>query len=256
MDKQRVHIDTCKDLMNSKGDMGFEFSFAFQPIVDVRNREIVSFEALVRGPHGESSASVFAQVPHNEVLRFDELCRRKAIHLASRLKIHRSLNLNLAAQSIYEVDMSIQATFQASIQSGIPAENIVFEVLESESLTTQKNLIEYLRLIQDFGFSTAIDDFGAGYSGLKLLVEYQPHYIKLDRHLIGNIQNDVVRQRVFSGIRKICSSLAIHIVAEGVEEAGEYLWLQDAGVRFFQGFYFARPAFEALPDVANKVFCS
>ena len=234
--------------------MGFKFSFAFQPIVDVRNREIISFEALVRGPHGESSASVFAQVPKHEILRFDELCRRKAIYLASRLNNPKCLNLNLTAQSIYEVDMSIMATFQASINSGIPAENIVFEVLESESLTEQKNLIKYLRLIQEFGFATAIDDFGAGYSGLKLLVEYQPHFIKLDRHLIGNIHQDFVKQRIFSGICKICEGLSIDIVAEGVESSGEYHWLQNAGISIFQGFYFARPAFEALPDVANRVF--
>jgi EAL domain-containing protein (putative c-di-GMP-specific phosphodiesterase class I) len=242
--------------INTNGDMGFKFSFAFQPIVDVRNREIISFEALVRGPHGESSASVFAQVPKNDILRFDEICRRKAIHLASRLNIPNRLNLNLAAQSIYEVDMSITATFQASIQSGIPAENIIFEVLESESLTEQRNLIQYLRLIQEFGFATAIDDFGAGYSGLKLLAEYQPYFIKLDRHLIGNIHQDYVKQRIFSGIREICESLCIEIVAEGVESAGEYHWLHEAGISIFQGYYFARPAFEALPDVANKIFCT
>jgi EAL domain-containing protein (putative c-di-GMP-specific phosphodiesterase class I) len=236
--------------------MGFKFSFAFQPIVDVRNREIISYEALVRGPHGESSASVFAQVPQYDILRFDEICRRKAIYLASRLKIPNRLNLNLAAASIFEVDLSITATFQASIQSGIPAENIIFEVLESESLTEQRNLIRYLRLIQEFGFATAIDDFGAGYSGLKLLVEYQPYYIKLDRHLIGNIHENLVKQRVFSGIQKICESLSIEIVAEGVENVGEYHWLNEAGISIFQGYYFARPAFEALPEVANKVFCT
>jgi EAL domain-containing protein (putative c-di-GMP-specific phosphodiesterase class I) len=242
--------------INTNGDMGFQFSFAFQPIVDVRNREIISFEALVRGPHGESAASVFAQVPDNEILRFDEICRRKAINLASRLNIPNRLNLNMTAQSIYEVDMSITATFQASIQSGIPAENIIFEVLESESLTEQKNLIKYLRLIQDFGFATAIDDFGAGYSGLKLLTEYQPYFIKLDRHLIGNIHEDFVKQRIFSGIRNICNSLCIEIVAEGVETKDEYHWLNEAGISIFQGFYFARPAFEALPDVANRLFCT
>ena len=242
--------------LDTNGDMGFQFSFAFQPIVDARNREIISFEALVRGPHGESAASVFAQVPDNEILRFDEICRRKAIDLASRLKIPNRLNLNMTAQSIYEVDMSITATFQASIQSGIPAENIIFEVLESQSLTEQKNLIKYLRLIQDFGFATAIDDFGAGYSGLKLLAEYQPYFIKLDRHLIGNIHEDFVKQRIFSGIRRICDSLCIEIVAEGVETKDEYHWLHDAGISIFQGFYFARPAFEALPDVANRVFCT
>ena len=249
-------IEPQNGLIKTNGDMGFKFSFAFQPIVDIRNREIISFEALVRGPHGESSASVFAQVPKHDILKFDEICRRKAIHLASRLKIPNRLNLNLTAQSIYEVDMSITATFQATIQSGIPAENIIFEVLESESLTEQRNLIDYLRLIQEFGFATAIDDFGAGYSGLKLLVEYQPYFIKLDRHLIGNIHEDYVKQRIFSGIRNICDSLCFEIVAEGVENAGEYHWLRDAGISIYQGYYFARPAFEALPDVANRLYCA
>ena len=238
------------------GDIGFEFSFAFQPIVDARNREIISFEALVRGPHGEPSASVFAQVPEMAFPRFDELCRSKAIALASRLKIPNCLNLNLSAQSIYQIDLSIMTTFQASIESGIPVENIVFEALEMESLTDQRNLLRYLRLIQEFGFATAIDDFGAGYSGLKLLVEFQPNYIKLDRHLIGNIHQDFVKQSVFAGIKHTCEALAIDIVAEGVENAGEYTWLREAGVSIFQGYYFARPAFEALPDVANKAFCA
>jgi EAL domain-containing protein (putative c-di-GMP-specific phosphodiesterase class I) len=252
---QNHRIDRQYGPIDTKGDMGFEFSFAFQPIVDVRNREIISFEALVRGPHGECSASVFAQVPEYDSLRFDELCRRKAITLASRLKIPNRLNLNLNAQSIFEIDMSITATFQASIESGIPAEKIVFEVLENKSLTDQKNLIQYLRLIQEFGFMTAIDDFGAGYSGLKLLAEYQPHFIKLDRNLIGNIHRDLVKQRIFSGVLKICDSLSIQIVAEGVETSGEYRWLNESGINIFQGYYFARPAFEALPDVASKVYC-
>ncbi len=238
----------------TKGNIGFKFSFAFQPIVDARNREIISFEALVRGPHGEPSASVFAQVPKCDFPRFDELCRSKAIYLASRLKIPNRLNLNLSAQSIYEIDLSITTTFQASINTGIPVERIVFEVLEMESLTDQRNLLQYLRLIQDFGFITAIDDFGAGYSGLKLLAEFQPNYIKLDRFLIGNIHQDLIKQSVFSGVKHICDRLAIEIVAEGVENAGEYHWLREAGVSIFQGYYFARPAFEALPDVAYAAF--
>jgi EAL domain-containing protein (putative c-di-GMP-specific phosphodiesterase class I) len=241
---------------NTKGEIGFEFSFAFQPIVDVRNREIISYEALVRGPHGEPSASVFAQVPSYNFPKFDEICRRKAIYLASRLKIPNQLNLNMSAQGIYEVDLNITATFRASLQSGIPVENIIFEVLETENLTDQRNLLKYLQIIQDFGFKTAIDDFGVGYSGLKLLVEYQPNYIKLDRDLMSNIDQDFVKQSIFSGIQKICKSLSIEIVAEGVETADEFHWLNEAGVSIFQGYYFARPAFEALPDVANKVFCT
>ena len=203
--------------LNARGDIGFDFSFAFQPIVDVRNREIISYEALVRGPRGEPSADVFAQVPRSNLLMFDEMCRQKAIRLASRLRIPNRLNLNLAPVGMYEVDMSITATFHASIDSGIPVENIIFEVLESENLTDQRNLLQYLRIIQDFGFRTAIDDFGVGYSGLKLLVEFQPNYIKLDRALISNIQSNPVKQSVFAGIQQICKPLSIEIVAEGVE---------------------------------------
>jgi EAL domain-containing protein (putative c-di-GMP-specific phosphodiesterase class I) len=239
----------------TKGEIGFDFSFAFQPIVNANNREIVSFEALVRGPHGEPSATVLSQVPNLDFPRFDEMCRLKAIHLASRLKIPNLLSLNLSAQGLYEIDLNITATFQASMDCGIPVENIIFEVLETESLTDQRNLLQYMQLIQDFGFRTAIDDFGAGYSGLKLLVNYQPTYIKLDRHLIGNIQRDKVKQCVFSGIWEICRRLSIEIVAEGVENANEYHWLSEAGVSMFQGYYFAKPAFEALPDVANRVYC-
>ena len=237
-------------------DIGFEFSFAFQPIVDIRIQEIISFEALVRGPHGEPSASVFAQVSNYDYPRFDEICRSKAIYLASRLKIPNRLNLNLSAQSIYEIDLSIMTTFQASIHSGIPVENIVFEVLEMECLTDQRNLVQCLRLIQEFGFATAIDDFGAGYSGLKMLAEYQPNYIKLDRQLVSNIHQDYVKQSIFAGVRQICRHLSIEMVAEGVESAAEYHWLRDAGISIFQGYYFAKPAFEALPDVANKAFCA
>ncbi len=250
-----LHRDIRQSVpFNTSGEIGFEFSFAFQPIVDVRNREIVSFEALVRGPHGEPSATVFAQVPKQHFPRFDEICRMKAIYLASRLKIQNQLNLNISPQSIYEVDLNITATFQASIHSGIPVGKIVFEVLETESLTDQRNLLKYLQILQGFGFRTAIDDFGAGYSGLNLLVQYQPNYIKLDRNIISNIQCDHIKQSIFSGVRQICNDLRIEIIAEGVETADEYHWLNEAGISIFQGFYFARPAFEALPDVANRVF--
>lgn len=239
---------------NSKGEVDFEFSFAFQPIVDIHSREIISYEALVRGPRGEPSATVFAQVTQNNFLKFDEVCRRKAIYLASRLNIPSQLNLNLTASSIYEVDMSITATFHASIQSGIPIDNIIFEVVETESLIDHRNLLQYLQIIQDFGFKTAVDDFGAGHSGLKLIVQYQPNYIKLDRGLIRNIHHDYVRQSVFNGIAHICRRLHIDIIAEGVETASEYHWLQESGVRFFQGYFFARPAFESLPDVSHRIF--
>lgn len=240
--------------LNSKGNIDFEFSFAFQPIVDVRKKEINSFEALIRGPHGEPAASVLNRVSDENIPVFDEICRWKAIEMASRLHIPKKLNINLSAKGLYQVDLNITATFKASLNMGFPVENIIFEVIETENLTDQKNLLINLKLLQEFGFKTAIDDFGMGYSGLKLLLEYQPNFVKLDRQLISNIHGHRVKQSIFSGIQRMCEKLSIEMVAEGVETAEEYAWLENAGVAFIQGYYFARPEFEALPEVARHSY--
>lgn len=234
--------------------MNIDFSFAFQPIVDARKREILSFEALVRGPHGESSASVFARVSNQNMQHFEEALRQKAISMANTLKVPRNLSINLFPKALYQVDMNISATFQASIDSGFPPDHIIFEITESENLTDQRNLLKFLKLYQEFGFTTAIDDFGTGYSGLKLLVEYQPNYIKLDRHLIADIDTSYVRQSIVSSIRNMCELLSIEVMAEGVERFAEYQWLRSIGVNIFQGYYFARPAFESLPIVALELY--
>ncbi len=236
------------------GELDFEFSFAFQPIVNARKREIVSFEALVRGPGGEASGAVFTHVTKENIFQFDQACRRKAIGLASSLHLKHNLNLNLFPHSLYQTGMNIRAILQASLQYNIPADKIIFEVTESEILTDHRRLIELVRMYQEFGFYTAIDDFGSGYSGLKLLVEYQPHFIKLDRCLIADINNNPVRQIIVNGMRMICSNLNIQMLAEGVETVEEFDWLQRAGVDLFQGYYFAHPAFEALPEVSASLF--
>jgi len=231
------------------------FSFAFQPIVDVRNREIVSYEALLRGPHGEPSGSVLSRVLPADFPRFDAACHCRAIALVARLHLTGRLNLNLVTCNSEHLEPVMRGITLACQEYCFPVENIIIELAEPGNKTGQVELLQALRIVQELGFSTAIDDFGSGYSGLQLLVDHQPHYIKVDRRLIGGIQQDVVRQRIFLGFWRICNSLAIHIIAGGVEQAGEYQWLQEAGVRFFQGDYFARPSFEKLPEVPGRVFC-
>jgi len=239
---------------NSKGKIGIDFSFAFQPIVDAKRHEINSFEALIRGPRGEPAASVLSQVIHEDISAFDDVCRQKIIELASRLNVAGNININLFTTALYQVDLNITGTFKASLRSGFPVEKIIFEVTESQSLTDHSVLVRNLQLLKEFGFKTAIDDFGMGHSGLKLLMEYQPNYIKLDRNLISSIHKDRVKQIVFSGVQHMCEKLSIDVVAEGVESEDEYAWLDKAGVALFQGYYFAKPAFESLPGVSPQRF--
>jgi EAL domain-containing protein (putative c-di-GMP-specific phosphodiesterase class I) len=249
---------SCKqpvpELKHFQGDLDFQFSFAFQPIVNARTREIISFEALVRGPQGQPSEEVLQYVYDENVFQFDQTCHRKAIHLAGKLKIRHGLHLNLFPHAIYQTGMSIRAALQASLKYKFHTEDIIFELIETQKLANNRQLIELVRMYHEFGFQTAIDDFGSGYSGLNLLVEYQPNFIKFDRNLICNIHNDPVRQTVVQGVLAICAKLNIQVMAEGVETVEEFDWLRRAHVNLFQGFYFALPAFEALPDVATDLF--
>jgi len=248
------YLLSLKKMPTAVEELGFDFSFAFQPIVDIRTCEVISYEALVRGPHGEHSGTVLEQLNYENVGRFEGAAWRKAIQIAQNLKIRNNLSLNLFPKGLYRVDLNLSATFQASQEHGFPVNRIIFEVTESESLTDRNNLLKFLRLYQEFGFTTAIDDFGTGYSGLKLLVEYQPNYIKLDRHLIADIHKSYVRQSIVSGMRNICERMNIEIMAEGVEKQEEYRWLRSIGIHIFQGYYFARPAFETLPQVAPELY--
>jgi len=232
----------------------FEFSFAFQPIVDTRIREVISYEALVRGPKGQPASDVLSLVDKRHVQSFDQNCRRKAIQLASSLRIRKQLNLNLFPHALYQTEMNIRATLQDAYKFSFPLENIVFEITESEKISDNKTLVKLIRMYQEFGFQTAIDDFGSGYAGLQLLVEYRPNFIKLDRSLIADVHQDPVRQIVVDGMIMICSHLNIGIIAEGVEKVEEYIWLRKSGIHIFQGYYFAYPAFEALPEVDRTLY--
>lgn len=125
----------------------------------------------------------------------------------------------------------------------------MLEVIEGEQVEDNVDLDNILREYRKLGLKTAIDDFGAGYSGLNLLADYQPDYIKLDRQLISKIDRDIRKRAIVKGIIQVCRELDVGLIAEGIETASEYRTLRDVGIHLQQGYYFARPVFETLPEV-------
>ncbi|MFO8025446.1 EAL domain-containing protein [Thiohalophilus sp.] len=239
---------SCGQCANGES-LGFKFSFAFQPIVDLAQRRIVSYEALVRGPQGEPASWVLDQVNDSNRYRFDQTCRVKAVKLASELDLKVNLNINFFPNAVYQPEVCIRTTLEAAKAYNFPTDQIVFEITEGEKVEDHQHLIDIVNEYHRLGFSMAIDDFGAGYSGLNLLAEYQPDIIKLDRQIISAIHQQPPRQAIVEGIVHTCGKLGIELVAEGVEEIEEIRWLSKAGIRLFQGFWFARPAFRELVTI-------
>lgn len=244
---------SCAQCRSGAG-LDFEFSFAFQPIVNAPQRCVVAYEALVRGSNGEPAHSVLEKVDDNNRYAFDQACRVKAIALASQLGMTCRLNINFFPNAIYRPELCIRTTLEAARTYGFPIENLTFEFLESERAPDIAHLRTVVESYQRLGFKTALDDFGTGNSNLYLLTDFKPDKIKIDRFLLQNIGANTSRQIIVRGIIETAAQLGIHVVAEGVETRDEYSWLLSAGIRDFQGYYFGRPAFEQLIGVDDDLF--
>lgn len=229
--------------------LDFSISMAFQPIVDVVAGQVYAHEALVRGMAGEGAGQVLSRVTDENLYGFDQACRTKALEWAGRLGMRSHLSINFMPNAVYQPETCIRATLAAARRVGFPLERIIFEVTEQERISDMAHLLRILTAYREMGFQTAIDDFGAGYAGLNLLADFQPDLIKLDMHLIRGIDRDSVRQVLVEHTLGICHRLGIAVIAEGVETLEEYRALREMGVSLQQGYLFARPAFQALPDV-------
>ena len=244
----RDHLLACEECRLA-GPLGFDFTMAFQPIVDIRDRTVYAYEALVRGVDGEGAMTVLDRVTSQNRYRFDQACRTKAVDLAARLGIDCMLSINFMPNAIYEPATCIRATLAAASKANFPLDRLLFEVSEREDSPDKEHLRRIFAYYSGRGFKTAIDDFGAGYAGLNLLVDLKPDLVKLDMYLLRGIDTDPVRQVVASSTLDMCRGLGIEAVAEGVETVEEHGWLERAGVRLAQGYLYARPAFEALPEI-------
>lgn len=143
----------------------------------------------------------------------------------------------------------IRATLEAARAHGFPTSRLIFEITENEELVDKEYLKSIIQEYRRQGFKTAIDDFGAGYAGLNLLAEFQPDIIKLDMALVRAVDTDPVRQAIIREILGVCEALSIEVIAEGVETEAELALLHGLGIDLFQGYLFARPGFECLPEV-------
>lgn len=224
------------------------FSMAFQPIVDIKTGAVFAHEALVRGPNGEGAGSVLGQVKDDNRYAFDQQCRVKAIELASRLYEPTEdvkLSINFMPNAVYEPRACIRLTLATAMKTGFPLDRIIFEFTENEQLDTD-HVLHILRTYRDMGFKTAIDDFGAGHSGLGLLSRFQPDIVKIDMDLIRGIDTDPVKRTIVRHTLNMLEDLAITPLCEGVETLGELHALADLGVSLIQGYVLAKPGFESL----------
>lgn len=244
-------IPTCRACSDEK-TLDFDFTMAFQPIIDRRNKSIFAQEALVRGLNRESAGEIISRVNGDNLYKFDQTCRIKAVRLASELNINSYLSINFLPNAVYRPENCLRTTIKAASDYNFPLDRIIFEITEVEKVNSNAHLKNIVTEYQRQGFKTAIDDFGSGYSGLNLLSIFQPDYLKLDMELTRDIDSNRIKQTIVKGIINVANDLGITIIAEGIESRNELTALEDYGVNLFQGYYFAKPSFESLAEISGE----
>ena len=239
----------CRD----GNELGFEITMAFQPIVDADAGTVWAYEALVRGAGGLSAGQVLGMVNEANRYIFDQTCRVKAIELAAKLEVAErgaKLSVNFMPGAVYSPAACIRRTLQAASEYHFPLDAILFEITEGERVVDTKHLQNIATEYARHGFTLALDDFGAGFSGLNLLSELEGiRLVKLDGALIRNVEQNPRAERIVEAMVQLCARLDIEVLAECVETAEEYALLRRLGIRLMQGYLFAKPALEALPEV-------
>ncbi|SEC64984.1 EAL domain-containing protein [Terriglobus roseus] len=229
------------------------FSMAFQPIVNVLDGTTFAYEALVRSEAGESAHSVLSRVQPRNFHLFDKACRSRAMTDAIRWGLLQdplpSLCVNVNPNAAISANSHLRLTCDEAVSVGFPLNRMIIELVEDDEICDFDGLKRVLDDYRACGVKIAMDDFGAGYSGLKLMSKLQPDIIKLDMALISRLHVDRTSQVIVKAIVQACFELGITTIAEGVETYETALRLRDMGVVYQQGYYFARPGFEHLPQV-------
>jgi len=222
----------------------------YQPVVDLLERRIVGFEALTRVPPDTFAGpdQLFKAAYENDsVWKLERLCRDRAIRSARGLGEEQLLFLNMEPDSIHDPALRSEATFALLRDANLKPSQVVLEMTEHSAVRDFTSLRQLLSYLQFHGFRLAVDDVGSGYSGLKSIAEIKPDFIKIDMALIRDIHQHPIKQDLTGTITRFSTSSGITLIAEGVEVVEELRCLQSLGVRYAQGYLFARPG-PPFPD--------
>ena len=225
-------------------------TMAFQPIVDIESGSVFAYEALVRGADGQSASDVLSSIEPDMIYKFDQACRVRAIELAGALfepTGNAKLSINFMPNAVYEPNACIRASLAAARRVGFDPGRLMFEFTENERMLDVAHVQHIVEAYRARGFTTAIDDFGAGYAGLGLLADLRPDMLKLDMALIRRIDGSAARRTIVASVVRMAAELGILCIAEGIETTAELKTLREIGLRLCQGYLLARPAVEALP---------
>lgn len=232
--------------------LGDRFTTHFQPIVDRKKGEIHGHECLIRlqMDRAYSGGEIMqAATSRGRIHVFDSYTRQLSVRTAGR---HHTLEtkvfINFMPSSIYDPAFCMKSTLEAMRHTRLRPEDIVFEVVESESITDIKHLRKICEYYRQNGFQFALDDVGTGSNSLQMVCDLKPHYMKIDKSLIAGL-DDAMYRSMLEKLVALGQEFGVRIIAEGIETEAAANTCSALGIELMQGYYFARPSANMLTSL-------
>jgi len=223
-----------------------QINCVFQPIVNLQGPGSIGYEALARGPAGtpqQSPINLFQAAAESDlVFELDRHCRRKAFQAAKDLPAPTKLFVNVFPSSMYDPDFQGTALIRLLEGLGLSPDRIVLEISEQYAIENYTLFVEALQNFTQMGFSIAVDDIGAGYSGLEKIAHLNPRYLKFDMQLVRDIDQSYIKREMARALKAFADKMESKIIAEGIEREGERQACVELGIDFGQGYLLGRPA--------------
>ena len=217
---------------------------AFQPIVELESRRIVGHEGLSRGPRGtelETPYALFgAAGRHSVTEELERACRRQAFVDWEVFAAGGRLFINTVPATVRDTSFLGRGVFDY-LGPRLSPRDVTLEITEQRVIENLNLYREAMHSFMDMGFSFAIDDVGAGYSGLETMATLGAAYLKIDMVLVRDVHHKRVSQQVVKAILDMGAGVDAIVIAEGIETQEEAEALMGLGVRFGQGYHFGRP---------------
>ncbi len=234
-------------------DMAQEFHLAFQPLVDIRDRRTIAFEALARWTSpslGPVSPADFIPVAERSglIAPLSLILLRKALDAAAGWPSHIRLSFNLSARDVVS-PLQISRIADVILASGVDPKRLDLEVTETAVMRDLAQAERALEFLKELGAQIALDDFGVGYSSLSHIDKLPIDKLKIDGSFMRGLNETGKRRAILKTILDMCRNLELDCVVEGVESAAELALLLPLGCQVAQGYLFSRPMVgQAVPD--------
>jgi EAL domain-containing protein (putative c-di-GMP-specific phosphodiesterase class I) len=227
---------------------------AFQPIVEIESRQSMGWEGLSRGPRGsevEAPMVLFGRAArHGLTEELERSCRRQAFVDWEVFGSPGRLFVNTVPATIRDTSFLGRGVLDY-LGPRLSPRFVTLEITERQVIENLNLYREAMHAFTDLGFSFAIDDLGAGYSGLETVATLKPSYLKIDMALVRDVHQKRVSQQVVKAIMEMAVGMGATVIAEGIQTQEEADALLGLGIRFGQGYLFARPIDPYAPKPAS-----